>query len=73
MYTWLNLCPFDYKTVVVIGKVKRSETSGMTVGTPTDRPQSVRNRCVIEVFGGVFLFLRCFLDISVGVWGFVIG
>ena len=25
----------------------------MTVVTPTDRPKSVRNRCVIEVFGGV--------------------
>ena len=23
--------------------------------TPTDRPKSVRNRCVIEVFGGVCL------------------
>ena len=23
--------------------------------TPTDRPESVRNRCVIEVFGGVFV------------------
>ena len=27
----------------------------MTVVTPTDRPKSVRNRCVIEVFGGVFV------------------
>ena len=27
----------------------------MTAVTPTDRPKSVRNRCVIEVFGGVFL------------------
>ena len=27
----------------------------MTVVTPTDRPKSVRIRCVIEVFGGVFL------------------
>ena len=26
----------------------------MTVVTPTDRPKSVRNRCVIEIFGGVF-------------------
>ena len=41
--------------------------------TPTDRPKSVRNRCVIEVFGGVFVLLRCFLDFSVGVGAFVIG
>ena len=27
----------------------------MTVVTQTDRPKSVRNRCVIEVFGGVFV------------------
>ena len=27
----------------------------MTVVTPTDRPKSVRYRCVIDVFGGVFV------------------
>ena len=27
----------------------------MTVVTPTDRPKSVRNRCSIEVFVGVFV------------------
>ena len=27
----------------------------MTVVIPTDRPKSVRNRCVIEVFGGGFV------------------
>ena len=33
----------------------------MTVVTPTDRPKSVRNRCVIEVFaGGVFVLSICF-------------
>ena len=36
------------------------------------RPKSVRNRCVIEVFGGVFLLSCCFLDLSVGVGAFVI-
>ena len=25
----------------------------MAIATPADRPKSVRNRCVIEVFGGV--------------------
>ena len=33
----------------------RNNTSWMTVVTPTDRPKSVRNLCVIEVFGGVFV------------------
>ena len=28
--------------------------------TPTDYPKSVRNCCVIEDFGGVFVFSRCF-------------
>ena len=45
----------------------------MAIVTPTDRPKSVRNRCVIEVFGGVFVFSRCFLDFSVDVGEFVIG
>ena len=31
-----------------------NHTSGVTVVTPTDRPKSVRNRCVSEVFCGVF-------------------
>ena len=39
----------------------------------TDRPESVRNDCVIEVFGGVLVLSRCFLNFSVGVGAFVIG
>ena len=45
----------------------------MTAVTPTDRPKSVRNRCVIKVFGGVFMLSRCFLDCSVGVGVFFTG
>ena len=44
----------------------------MTAVTPIDRPKSVRNRCVIEVFGAVFMLSRCFLDFSVGVGASVI-
>ena len=33
----------------------------------------VRNRCVIEDFGGVFVMSRYFLDFSVGVEAFAIG
>ena len=47
--------------------------STMAIVTQTDRPKSVRNRCVIEVFDGVFVLSRCFLDYSVGVGAFVIG
>ena len=46
----------------------------MAVVTPTDRPKSVCNRYTCnEVFGGVFVLSRCFLDFSVGVGAFVIG
>ena len=45
---------------------------GRSVGV-TGRPKSVRNRCVIEVFGGVFVFSRCFLGFSVSVGAFVVG
>ena len=40
---------------------------------PTDRPNSVRNRCVIEVFGGIFCVVTLFFfGLSVGVVAFVI-
>ena len=45
----------------------------MAVAAPTDRPKSIRNRCVSEVFGGFFVLSRCFLDFSVSVGAFVIG
>ena len=46
--------------------------SWMAVITPTDRPKSVLNCYVIEVFSGVFVLSCCFLDYSVGVGAFVI-
>ena len=45
----------------------------MAVVTPTDRPKSVRNRCVIEILVAVFVLSRCFMDFSVGVGAVVIG
>ena len=50
-----------------------SHTSWVTVVTPTDRPKSVRNRCVIELFVTLFVLSLCPFDISVGVGAFVIG
>ena len=51
------LCPFDYTAVAGSGKVgpvnQVNHTSLVAVVTPTDRPKSVRNRCVIELFYGV--------------------
>ena len=45
----------------------------MAVVTPTDRPKSVRNRCVMELFSGVVCVVTFPFDISVGVGAFVIG
>ena len=45
----------------------------VAVVTPTDRPKSVRNCCVIELFCGVVYVVTLPFDISVGVWAFVIG
>ena len=50
-----------------------NHTSWVAVVTPTDRPKSVRNRCVIELFCGVVMLSLCPFEISVGVWAFVIG
>ena len=47
--------------------------SGVTGVNPTECPKSVRNRCVIEVFGSVFVLSRCFFYFSVSVGTFVIG
>ena len=51
------MSPFDYTDVVGRGKVgpvnQVHHTSWMAVVTPTDRPKSVPNRCVIELFCGV--------------------
>ena len=43
----------------------------MAIVTPTDRPRLVRNHCVIEVFGGVFVL--AYLDFYVSVGAFVKG
>ena len=50
-----------------------NHTSWVAVVTPTDRPKSVRNRYVIELFCGVVYVVTLPFDISVGVWAFVIG
>ena len=50
-----------------------NHTSWVAIVTPNDRPKSIRNRCVIEVICGVFVFSSCFFDFSVHVGAFVIG
>ena len=78
IYKFLNVCPFDYTAVAgswKVGAVNQvNHTSWVAVVTPTDRPRSIRNCCVIEHFCGiVFVLSLCPFDISVGVGAFVIG
>ena len=63
---------FPFESIITVS-YWFNHTSGVTAVTPTDRPKSVRNRCVIEVFGGVFMLSRCFWDFSGSVGAFVIG
>ena len=70
------MCPFDYTAVAGSGKVGHkpvNHTSWVAVVTPTDRPNSVRNLCLIEFFVTWFVLSLCPFDISVGVGAFVIG
>ena len=73
----LNVFPFDYMAVAGSEKVwpvnQVNHTSWVAVVTPTDRPKSVRNRCVIELFVALFVLSLCSFDISGTVWAFVIG
>ena len=48
-------------------------TSWVAVVTPTDRPKSTRNRCVIEVLLAFLCCQAAFFDFSVGDGAFVTG
>ena len=55
------MCSFDYTAVAGSGKVgpvnQVNHTILVAIVTPTDRPKSVRNRCVIELLCGVVCFV----------------
>ena len=70
MSFWLHGCCGKWEGWALVNRF--NHTSGVAVVNPTDRPKSVRNRCVVEVFGRVFVFSRCFLNLSLGVRAFVI-
>ena len=76
IYKFSNACPFDY-TAFAVRKRWRSRksvyhTSWVVVAAPIDRLKSVRNRCVIGVFGGYFVLSLCFFYLSVGIGTFVV-
>ena len=72
IYKFLNGCPFNS-----CGKwegkarIPVNHTSWVVVGTPTDRPKSVRNCCVIEHFVALLVLSLCPFDFSAGVGAFV--
>ena len=56
IYKFLNVCPFVKRLLRLVGRWARkpvNHTSWVALVTPTDRPKSVRNRCLIELFCGV--------------------
>ena len=48
-----------------------NHTSWVAVVTPTDRPKSFHNRCLIELFVALFMLSLSPFDISVDVGAFV--
>ena len=58
-----KLCPFDNTVVAGSGKVgpvnQVNHTSLVARVTPTDRPKSVHNRSVIELFVALFVMSFC--------------
>ena len=72
------MCPFDYTAITGIGKIgpvnQVNHTSWVAVVFPINRPNSVRNHCVIELFfAALFVLSLCPFAISVDVGAFVIG
>ena len=74
----IHVCGWMLKLFSGIGKVgpvnKVNHTSWVAGVAPTDRPKSVRNRCIIELFCGVVCVVVTLpFDISAVVEAFVIG
>ena len=55
IYRFLNVCPFDYTTVVIKGKVDACKPHQFEYIIGTDCPKSVCNTCVMEVSKSVVI------------------
>ena len=64
---WLHGCWRKWECYPV------NQASWVAVVTPTDRSKSVHNRCVIELFSGLFVLSLCPFDISAGIGACVTG
>ena len=68
MYNWLHYFCGEWEGRALVNWF--NHTSGVTAVTQTDRPKSVRNRCVIKVFGGVIYVVTLLFGFVCGCRGF---
>ena len=64
------------KSAWLVGRWARkpvNHTSWVALFTPTDRPKSVRNRCLIELFEALFVLSLALLTFLLVYGAFVIG
>ena len=58
---WLHSFYGQWDVLVPVKRFNHKRLMGGII--PTDRPKLIRNRCVIEVFVGVFCVVNCFFKI----------
>ena len=57
------MCLFDHNLLRLVGRL-------LAIFIPTDRPKSVRNRCVIKIFSGIFCVVTLLYEFLCGCRGF---
>ena len=71
------MCPLITQLLRLVGSLESNkpvnphQLGGYRI--PTERPKSIRKRCVMEDFGGVCMLSLCYFVFSVGVGALVIG
>ena len=55
MQSKLFKSPGEWKDWDTVNRFNHTSYVAVVTCTPTDHPKSVRNRCAIEVFGGIFV------------------
>ena len=77
IYNFCEMCVLLItRLLLLVGRLdgyRFNHTSWMDVVTPTDRPKSVHNCCVIDVFVASYKYCPLVVEFSVGIGAFVIG